>query len=68
MKDEYGNEFTEETVHCWNCEHYQDMGDSYFSWCKKNKACVSMYQLKKMNPVTCGKFSSKHIAKARGLV
>jgi len=60
MKDEYGNEFTDETVHCWNCEHYEDNENSAFSWCKKKKACLSMYQLKKMNPVDCVSFSNRN--------
>ena len=60
MKDTHRHEFTEATIHCWNCKHYQDCEDSAFSWCKKKKACISMYQLKTMNPVTCNGFENRH--------
>ncbi len=60
MKDTHGNEFTQATVHCWNCKHYQDYENSAFSWCKKNKSCLSMFQLKTLNPVTCIKFENRY--------
>lgn len=31
MKDQWGNEFNANNVHCWNCEHFQDVSDSAFS-------------------------------------
>ena len=60
MEDSHGNEFTKKTTHCWNCKHYQDYENSAFSWCNKKNACISMHQLKTMNPVTCNGFENRH--------
>ena len=60
MRDQFGNEFTDETAHCWNCEHYEDTENSEFSWCEKLRAYLSMRQLNTMNPVTCVKFINKN--------
>ena len=60
MKDKYGCEFTDNTVHCWNCIHYRDVENSAFSLCNKNRTALIMKQMKTLNPVTCVYFENKH--------
>lgn len=59
MKDIYGEEFTSESVHCFNCKHYRDCEDANFSLCTKQNSCLPMVQLKKINRVFCHYFENK---------
>ena len=59
MKDEHGNEFTYDTVHCWNCKYYCDVENSPFSLCEKRHCCIVNKQLRTLNPIDCVYFESR---------
>lgn len=59
LVDEHGNEFGYHTVHCWNCKHYEDVENSPFSFCQKQRSCIVNRQLKTLNPVDCMWFESR---------
>lgn len=62
MKDVYGEEFTSESIHCFNCKHYRDCEDANFSLCARQNSCLPMVQLKKIGRVFCHYFENKNDA------